>query len=256
LKLLSFTGSPDVGWAMKAQAGKKKVVLELGGNAACIVDADQNDQLDHIVSRLIFGGFYQSGQSCVHVQRVLVHQSLFDALLTRLIPQVQQLRCGDPRALDTDLGPMISEREAERVEAWVAQARAHGAIVHAGGARQGVMMQATLVSQVPQHLPVYAEEVFGPVMMLEPYAEFAQAIEQVNRSRFGLQAGLFSFDMRHIQQAWDQLEVGGLIVGDIPSWRADAMPYGGIKDSGFGREGIRYAIADMTEIRLMVLREH
>ncbi|MBL8975032.1 MAG: aldehyde dehydrogenase family protein, partial [Myxococcales bacterium] len=251
-KLLSFTGSGEVGWALKAKAGKKKVVLELGGNAACIVDAGAD--LDVVVPRLVFGAFYQSGQSCISVQRILVHRSLYPALRERLVAAAKLQKLGDPRDEATALGPMISEKEALRVEKWVNEAVAAGATLLCGGTREGVMIPATLLEGVPSELPVCADEVFGPVAILEVFDEFEEAIAAVNASKFGLQAGVFTNDLRRAYQAWDELEVGGVVIGDVPSWRVDHMPYGGVKESGLGREGVRFAIEDMTEIRLMVLK--
>jgi acyl-CoA reductase-like NAD-dependent aldehyde dehydrogenase len=251
-KLLSFTGSGEVGWALKAKAGKKKVVLELGGNAACIVD--EGADLEVVVPRLAFGAFYQSGQSCISVQRILVHRSLYDDLRTRLVAAARLQRLGDPRDEDTALGPMISEKEALRVERWVNEAVAAGATLLCGGTRDGVMIPATLLEGVPPELPVCADEVFGPVAILEVFDDFAEALKSVNASKFGLQAGVFTNDLRRAYQAWDELEVGGVVINDVPSWRVDHMPYGGGKESGLGREGVRFAIEDMTEIRLLVLK--
>jgi acyl-CoA reductase-like NAD-dependent aldehyde dehydrogenase len=251
-KLLSFTGSPDVGWALKAKAGKKKVVLELGGNAACIVD--EGADLDVVVPRLTFGAFYQSGQSCISVQRVLVHRSLYAALKEKLVAAAKALVVGDPKQEATSLGPIISEKEAARIEAWIAEAVDGGATLLCGGSREGAMMPAAVLEGVPPELPLAAEEVFGPVVLLEPFEDFEEALRQVNASRYGLQAGVFTNDLRRAYRAWDTLEVGGVIINDVPSWRVDHMPYGGIKDSGLGREGVRFAIEDMTEIRLLVVK--
>jgi len=252
LKLLSFTGSGEVGWALKAKAGKKKVVLELGGNAACIVD--EGTDLATVVPRLTFGAFYQSGQSCISVQRIFAHRSLYASLRTQLVAAAGAQKLGDPRDEATDLGPLISEKEAARVEQWVAQAVAAGATLLCGGQRDGMMMAATLLEGVPAGLPLVEEEVFGPVAILEPFDDFEAALAQVNASRFGLQAGVFTHDLRRAYRAWDMLEVGGVVINDVPSWRVDHMPYGGVKDSGLGREGVRFAIEDMTEIRMLVLK--
>jgi aldehyde dehydrogenase (NAD+) len=255
LKLLSFTGSPDVGWQLKAKAGRKKVVLELGGNAACVVDADQADRLDAVVERIVFGAYYQSGQSCISVQRIFVHESIYDALRAKLIAAVRALEMGDPRAEDTFIGPIISESEAVRLESWIERARAAGAKLLCGGRRDGVMLEPVLLEDVPQDVELNCEEAFGPVAVLSRYDDFEAVLEAVNASRFGLQAGLFSNDIRKAMRAWDVLEVGGVVVNDVPSWRVDHMPYGGVKDSGLGREGVRFAIEDMTEIRLLVIRD-
>lgn len=251
-KLLSFTGSPDVGWALKAKAGKKKVVLELGGNAACVVD--EGADLDAVVPRLAFGAFYQSGQSCISVQRILAHKSLYAALRGRLVAAANALVAGDPAKEATSLGPIISEKEAIRIERWISEAKEKGATLLCGGSREGTMMPAAVLEGVPPELPLAAEEVFGPVVLLEPFEDFEDALRRVNDSRYGLQAGVFTNDLRRMYRAWDALEVGGVIINDVPSWRVDHMPYGGVKDSGLGREGVRFAIEDMTEIRLLVVK--
>jgi aldehyde dehydrogenase (NAD+) len=255
LKLLSFTGSPDVGWALKAKAGRKKVVLELGGNAACVVDADQADRLDAVVERIVFGAYYQSGQSCISVQRIFAHAAIYDALRAKLVAAVRALKMGDPREEDTFIGPIISESEAVRLESWIERARAAGAKLLCGGRRDGVMLEPALLEDVPPEVELNCEEAFGPVAVLARYDDFEAVLEAVNASRFGLQAGLFSNDIRKAMRAWDVLEVGGVVVNDVPSWRVDHMPYGGVKDSGLGREGVRFAIEDMTEIRLLVIRD-
>jgi acyl-CoA reductase-like NAD-dependent aldehyde dehydrogenase len=251
-KLLSFTGSPDVGWALKAQAGQKKVVLELGGNAACIID--EGTDISDAVDRIITGAFYQSGQSCISVQRILVHSSLYEAFKGRLVAATQALKMGDPKDPETFIGPMISEAEAQRLEQWIMEARQAGARVLCGGGRKGAMLEATLLEGVARGLRLREEEAFGPVAMLSPFDDFEAALEEVNESQFGLQAGVFTRDVYRVQRAWDVLEVGGVIVGDVPSWRVDHMPYGGVKNSGLGREGVRWAIEDMSEPRLLVLR--
>jgi acyl-CoA reductase-like NAD-dependent aldehyde dehydrogenase len=252
LKLLSFTGSPEVGWALKAKAGRKKVVLELGGNAGCIVDADAD--LDDAVKRLIIGAFYQSGQSCISVQRILVHERLYDALRERLIAATKALVSGDPGDEKTFIGPMISQKEAERLESWIHAAVGRGAKVLCGGNRQGAMLEATLLEDVAKDTDLCAQEAFGPVAMLSPFSDFDAALDQINDSTYGLQAGVFTRDLFKAMTAWKRLEVGGVIINDVPSWRADHMPYGGVKDSGLGREGVRFSMEDMTEIRLMVVR--
>jgi acyl-CoA reductase-like NAD-dependent aldehyde dehydrogenase len=252
IRLLSFTGSPAVGWDLKARAGKKKVVLELGGNAACIVDQDAD--LDDAVERLVFGAFYQSGQSCISVQRILGHESLYAELRDRLVAATRALRVGDPKEETTFIGPLISEREAERIERWITAARQAGARLLCGGGRQGALCEPTLLEGVPPDQPICAAEAFGPVAVLSPFDRFEEALAQVNASAYGLQAGVFTRDLYHAQRAWDELEVGGVIIGDVPSWRVDHMPYGGVKDSGLGREGVRYAIEEMTEPRLLVIR--
>ena len=253
-KLLSFTGG-QVGWDLKAQAGRKKVVLELGGNAACVVDADQRDDLDRVVERLVFGAYYQSGQSCIKVQRVLAHASLYEELRERFVAATRNLRAGDPKQRDTFLGPLIDEDSARRLESWIAEAVQGGARLLCGGGRTGNRLEASVLEAVPAGAKLDALEAFGPVTVLAPFDDFDEALARVNASEYGLQAGVFTNDLAHAMRAWDVLEVGGVVVNDIPSFRVDNMPYGGVKRSGLGREGIRCAIADMTEPRLLVLRD-
>lgn len=252
LKLLSFTGSPAVGWELKARAGKKKVVLELGGNAACIVD--ETADLDDAVSRLVTGAFYQSGQSCISVQRILAHESVYTRLRDELVRRTAALIAGDPKSETTFIGPMISEAEASRLQGWLDQAVANGARVLCGGTRRGTLFAPTLVEDVGSDQPLRNEEAFGPVAILSKFSDFSEALREVNDGKFGLQAGVFTRDIYRAHQAWDELEVGAVVIGEVPSWRVDHMPYGGVKDSGLGREGIRWAMEDMTEVRLMVLR--
>ena len=252
LKLLSFTGSPDVGWALKAKAGKKAVVLELGGNAACLVDADTD--VDDAVERIMFGAFYQSGQSCIGVQRILLHDTIADEFVGKLVAKVSALKSGDPRDEDTFIGPMIAESEAKRLEEWINEAVEKGGTLLCGGEREGSILQPTLLENVPSDATVCRKEAFGPVAVISRFTDFDAALDEINNSDFGLQAGLFTRDIRKILKAWNELEVGGVVIGDVPSWRVDNMPYGGVKDSGLGREGVRYAIADMTEPRLLVIR--
>ncbi len=252
LKLLSFTGSPAVGWALKARAGKKPVVLELGGNAAVVVDEDAD--LDHAVERIVFGAFYQSGQSCIGVQRIIAHEAIYDALREELVAKTAALKMGDPRDEETFIGPMISLGEAERLHGWVESAVANGAKLLCGGKREGTMLEATLLEDVSPGEAVVCQEAFGPVAVLSRFASFDEALDRVNDSVFGLQAGIFTRDLYKMQRAWDVLEVGGVVIGDVPSWRVDHMPYGGVKESGLGREGIRFAMEDMSELRLLVIR--
>jgi acyl-CoA reductase-like NAD-dependent aldehyde dehydrogenase len=254
-RLLSFTGSPAVGWELKKKAGKKKVILELGGNAAAIVDGDQGARLDYVVDRLAFGAFYQSGQSCIGVQRILAHASLYDALRDKLIAKTKSLKMGDPKDEKTFVGPMISESEAKRLAGWMETAVKNGAAIVAGGKIEGAMFEATLLENVGRDQDLYRKEAFGPVAILEKFTDFEAALNTVNDSDFGLQAGVFTDSLAHANRAWDALEVGGVVINDVPSFRVDNMPYGGVKDSGLGREGIKYAIEDMTELRLMVVRD-
>lgn len=253
IKLLSFTGSDTVGWGLQRQAGKKRVMLELGGNAACIVDHDTD--IEDAVGRIVIGAFYQSGQSCISVQRILVHEAIYERFRDALVARTRALRMGDPRDEATFIGPIISEEEAVRMERWIAQAVEAGATLLCGGRRDGVFVEATLLEGVPRDQPLVCEEVFGPVAVLSSFSRFEDALAAVNDSRFGLQAGVFTRDLYKAHRAWDELEVGGVVIGDVPSWRVDHMPYGGSKDSGNGREGIRFSMQEMTEIRLMVVRE-
>ncbi|MEP6632886.1 MAG: aldehyde dehydrogenase family protein [Luteimonas sp.] len=253
IKLLSFTGGL-IGWDLKARAGRKKVTLELGGNAACIVDADPGMDLDAVVERLLFGAYYQSGQSCISVQRIYAHADIYDKLRKRLKAGVAKLKAGDPKDEKTVIGPMIDEEAAQRVETWMRAARKGGAKLLAGGERHGNMLPAALLEDVPPDCDLYRKEAFGPVACLEAFDDFDDAIARVNDSDFGLQAGVFTGDLAHALRAWDAIEAGGVIVGDVPSFRVDNMPYGGVKQSGLGREGVRYAIEDMTEQRLLVIR--
>lgn len=252
LKLLSFTGSPGVGWDLKAKAGKKKVVLELGGNAAVIVDKDAN--LADALERVIFGAFYQSGQSCIGVQRILIHTDVYDEFRDMLVAKTKTLVAGDPHDRATFIGPMISEGEAKRLDGWIQEAVAKGATLLCGGKRDGAMLEATLLEGVDRNTKLNIEEAFGPVAFLIRFDDFNEALNIVNDSKFGLQAGVFTRDLFKMFDAWDVLDVGGIVINDVPSYRVDNMPYGGVKDSGLGREGVRFAMEDMTEIRNLVIR--
>ena len=253
IALLSFTGGL-VGWDLKARAGRKKVTLELGGNAACIVDADPGQPLDALVERLVFGAYYQSGQSCISVQRIYAHRAVYPKLVKRLAAAVGKLKMGDPRDEKVFIGPMIDEDAARRVDSWVRAALKSGARQLAGGKRKDNMLPASLLENVPYDADLYRKEAFGPVACIEAFDDFDDAIARVNDSDFGLQAGVFTADLAHAMRAWDRIEAGGVIVGDVPSFRVDNMPYGGVKQSGLGREGVSYAIEDMTEPRLLVIR--
>jgi glyceraldehyde-3-phosphate dehydrogenase (NADP+) len=250
-KLLSFTGSPAVGWKMKARAGRKRVVLELGGNAGAIVDATAD--VDWAVKRCLAGGFGYAGQTCISVQRLFVHRSIWDPFMDRFLAGAKALKVGDPLDPETQLGPMLDAAAAERTERWVQEAVDGGARVLAGGRAAGPFYPATVLADAPRTARVCTEEVFAPVVVAFPFDDFAAAVREVNDSVYGLQAGVFTNDLAHAWQAFEELEVGGVIVNDVPTYRIDNMPYGGVKDSGAGREGLRYAIADMTEVRIMVL---
>lgn len=252
IELLSFTGSPEVGWQLKQEAGRKKVVLELGGNAACIVD--EGTDLNDATERLITGAFYQSGQSCIGVQRIIIHESVYEELKARLIEATRGLISGDPKEEATFIGPMISEEEAIRLQDWIHEAERLGGKRLCGGNRSGAILEATLMEQVPRIAKLSAKEAFGPVAILSQFQHFDDAIAEANDGIFGLQTGVFTRDIYKAQKAWDELEVGGVVIGDVPSWRVDHMPYGGVKHSGLGREGIKYAIEEMTEIRNLVVR--
>jgi acyl-CoA reductase-like NAD-dependent aldehyde dehydrogenase len=252
IKLLSFTGSPEVGWSLKAKAGKKKVVLELGGNAAVI--ADEGVDVSAVAERLVVGAFYQSGQSCISVQRIYAHDSIYDRLKQVLREKTVRLKSGDPMKQDTFLGPMITLEDAKRIEQWVDEAVEGGARLICGGKRNGVFYEATLLENVDPQMRISCVEAFGPVATLDRFSDFGDAVRRVNDSRYGLQAGVFTNNLSHAMHAFNELEVGGVIINDVPSFRVDNMPYGGVKDSGFGREGVRWSMEEMTELRLMVLR--
>ena len=250
-RLLTFTGSSEVGWGMKARAGRKRVLLELGGNAGVVVD--ETADIDQAAARIAAGGFALAGQSCISVQRVYVHRRLFDRFAALLVGKVEALKVGDPLDPATDVGPMIDEGEAERVDAWVMEALREGARVLTGGKRLGGALYApTVLVDVPATARVCAEEVFAPLVGLFAFDDFDRAVEEVNRSPYGLQAGVFTNDLRNALAAFDRLDVGGVIINDVSSWRMDAMPYGGVKNSGLGREGPRHAIEEMTETKIVV----
>jgi glyceraldehyde-3-phosphate dehydrogenase (NADP+) len=250
-KLLTFTGSSSVGWALKARAGKKRVALELGGNAGCIVHSDAD--IDTAAARCAAGGFGYAGQSCISVQRILVERSVFDPFIDKLAAAAQKLRLGDPGDEATEVGPMIRLSDAERAEQWIAEAVAQGARVVCGGKRTGTLFTPTILTGTSETQRVNCQEIFAPVVTVEAYDDFGEAIARVNRSPYGLQAGVFTKDITRLLRAYDELEVGAVIAGDVPSFRIDHMPYGGIKDSGTGREGVRYSIEEMTEPKLLVI---
>ncbi len=251
LKLLSFTGSTAVGWALKQKSGKKKVILELGGNAGVIICADAN--LDYAAERCVLGGFTYAGQTCISVQRILVEESAFEKFSHEFIHRVQKLKVGDVLDEHTDVGPLINEEAARRVTDWIDEAVRHGARILCGGKRHGAAVEPTVLTNTKPEMRVNCQEIFGPVVTLEKFRDFGEALSTMNRSDFGLQAGLFTKDFTRITRAFETLEVGGLMVGEVPSWRIDHMPYGGVKDSGLGREGVRYTIEEMTEPRLLAI---
>jgi acyl-CoA reductase-like NAD-dependent aldehyde dehydrogenase len=248
---ISFTGSSEIGWYLKGLDPKKRVTLELGGNAGVIVHSDAD--LDFAAQRIAFGGYYQAGQSCISVQRVFVASEVYDDFAARLTKQVESLKTGDPMDPTVDVGPVIQRSEVGRIGEWVAEAVAQGAEVLTGGEGDGPFFQPTLLSEVTPEMKVCREEVFGPVVTISPYQRFEEALALVNDSKFGLQAGVFTNDINRAFEAHRTIEVGGVIVNDVSAFRADQMPYGGSKDSGFGREGLRFAMEEMTEPRIMVL---
>ena len=251
LKMLSFTGSGPVGWALKGKSGKKKVALELGGNAGVIVHSDW--AVDEAASRCVVGGFAYAGQTCISVQRIFVQRSVEDQFLRKLIEGVQKLKSGDPLDAATDVGPMITEDAARRAASWIDEAVRSGAKVVTGGKRNGSFLEPTILTHTRPDMKVSCQEVFAPVVLVEPYDDFEDAIRRINDSPYGLQTGVFTRDVKLLFKAFEKLEVGGVIAGDMSSFRIDHMPYGGVKDSGMGREGVRYAIEDMTEQRILVL---
>jgi acyl-CoA reductase-like NAD-dependent aldehyde dehydrogenase len=251
IKLISFTGSAAVGWQIKKNCGKKKVVLELGGNAGVIVHSDAD--LAYAADRCVAGGFAYAGQTCISVQRILVERSAFARFTDLLLEGVKKLKTGDPLDDSTDLGPLIRESDAVRASDWIQEAVRGGARLLCGGQRRGPMLEPTVLTGTRPEMKVNCQEIFAPVVTVEAYDDFNQALKQINNSPYGLQAGLFTRDAKLIFNAYEELEVGGLIAGDVPAFRIDHMPYGGVKDSGLGREGLRYAIEEMTEPKLLVM---
>lgn len=248
--VLSFTGSADVGWEMKKNAGKKRVLLELGGNAAVIVTKGVN--VEEVVKKSLVAGFSYSGQICIHAQRFFIHKDIFEVFVAAFKKGAEALKYGDPKDAETDVSGMIDQPNADRVEDWVNEAVNNGAVVLCGGKKEGGFYLPTLLTNVKGDMKVCAEEVFGPVVILDSFTDFEEAVEKVNNSKFGLQAGVFTDSVKETDYAFNNLNVGGVILNDMPTFRADHMPYGGVKDSGFGREGIRYAIMEMMEPRILV----
>jgi acyl-CoA reductase-like NAD-dependent aldehyde dehydrogenase len=251
IKLITFTGSVPVGWEIKRRAGKKKVVLELGGNAGAIVHSDAD--LEYAAERSIAGSFGYAGQTCISVQRILVEDSVYGKFTDLLVAGAKKLKTGDPMDESTDIGPLIRESEAIRIMQWVDEAVRAGARVLCGGQRYGSIVEPTVLTATRPEMKVNCQEIFGPVVTVEPYQSFDEALRRINNSNYGLQAGVFTRDLKLLFQAYDELEVGAVVAGDIPSFRIDQMPYGGVKDSGIGREGLRYAIEEMTEPKLLVM---
>ena len=251
IKLISFTGSPPVGWDLKKRAGKKKVVLELGGNAGVIIDRDAD--LSYALPRILTGAYGIAGQSCISVQRIFIHESVFGKFQDAFVSLSRSVITGDPSNDKTVVGPMISEQAARQVEGWIRDAEGEGAKILCGGKRTGAFLEPTVLVDVRAQMSVCAQEVFAPLVSLEPFVTFQEAVAKVNDSRFGLQAGVFTNSLANAMYAFERLEVGGVMINDVPTYRIDHMPYGGVKDSGFGREGILYAIEEMTEMKLLGL---
>lgn len=249
IKKLTFTGSPAVGWALKRRAGRKRVTLELGGNAGNIIHSDAN--VAYAAGRVVMGGFSYAGQSCISVQRIYSHTDVYEEFVDEFVPRVEALKVGDPLDEETDVGPLIDSGAADRVDAWLKEAVADGAEVLTGGARDGNLWQPTVLAAIEEDMRVSCQEVFAPIVGLYRYNNIDQAISAVDASDFGLQAGLFTNDWNIIESAFDRIEVGGLMINDVSTFRVDHMPYGGVKDSGFGREGLRYAMEEMTEMKLI-----
>lgn len=250
-KLFTFTGSSAVGWRLKQAAGRKRVLLELGGNAGVIVD--DNAPHEYAIQRLLSGGFSYAGQSCISVQRIYIHRSIFDSFTRDFVSAVRHLKLGDPMDPSTDVGPLIDEKAAERTEEWIREATAGGARILCGGHRTGTLFEPTVLADAAPNARVCMEEAFAPLVAVFPFDDFGEAVRQVNSSDYGLQAGVFTRDLEHAWMAFDELTVGGVVVNDVPNWRVDHMPYGGVKESGLGREGLRFAIEEMTELKLMVV---
>lgn len=249
--LLSFTGSPEVGWEMKKNAGKKKVVLELGGNAGVIIS--ETGDVDRAVTKCLMGAFSYSGQICIHVQRITIHETLYDTFVEKFLAGVKTLKRDTPFASTCDIACMIDEKNAERMVTWFDEAVAAGATILAGGKRDGAFVEPTVLTNTTVDMKIHGEEAFGPSVVLAKHSTFEEALEYINDSKFGLQAGVFTNDQREIFAAWDTLEVGGVLINEIPTFRVDHAPYGGIKESGLGREGIRYAMMDMLEPRILIV---
>jgi acyl-CoA reductase-like NAD-dependent aldehyde dehydrogenase len=251
LKMLSFTGSASVGWQLKKTAADRRVALELGGNAGVAIHSDAD--LDWAAKRCSTGGFGYAGQSCISVQRIYVQRSIYKDFTDLFLNEVKKLIIGDPLDEKTDVGPMINQREAERAESWVREACDNGAKLLSGGSRNGALLEPTVLTEVSPEMRVSCQEIFAPVVTISPYDSFDEAISLIDNSSYGLQAGIFTRDIRTIFRAYDRIEVGGLVVGDVPTYRADHMPYGGVKESGVGREGIKYALEEMSELKTLIL---
>ncbi|MBU1186581.1 MAG: aldehyde dehydrogenase family protein, partial [Acidobacteria bacterium] len=251
VKKITFTGSPEIGWDIKQKAFKKHVTLELGGNAAVVIEPDAD--MEYALQRTVLGAFSYSGQVCISIQRVYLHDSIYDTFLDRFVAAVQNLKMGDPMEEDTDIGPMINEGAAEQIEEWIREAVDLGASLLCGGGRKGAMVEPAVLTGVDPKDRISWLEAFAPVAVVYRYSEYEQALREVNHSIYGLQAGVFTGDLKKAFRAYDVLDVGGVIINDIPTFRIDHMPYGGVKESGFGREGLKYAIEEMTELKLLAV---
>jgi acyl-CoA reductase-like NAD-dependent aldehyde dehydrogenase len=253
IKMLTFTGSPAVGWKLKSNAGRKRVALELGGNAGVIVNKDA--PLEYAAERVAWGGFSYAGQSCISVQRIYIHEEIYSEFSELVLSKVKALKVGDPLDEATDIGPVIDRSAAERIENWIAEAKKGGASILTGGTREGNLIQPTMISNLKEEMLVSCQEVFGPVAGLYSFDDVDEAIAAIGKSEFGLQAGIFTKDMNVIHKAFDSIEIGGIMVNDVSTFRIDHMPYGGVKQSGYGREGLRYAIEEMTEMKLITFNK-
>lgn len=251
VKKVTFTGSPAIGWELKQKAFQKKVTLELGGNAAVVVEPDA--ALDYAVSRTVTGSFAYAGQICISVQRIFLQERIYDRFMADFESKTKKLKLGDPLAEDTDIGPMIDEDAARKIEEWIGEAVEKEARIVCGGKRQGTLVEPTILENVAPQLRISRLEAFAPIVIVSKYKDFSEALKAVNDSIYGLQAGVFTNDLKNVFRAYEDLEVGGVIINDVPTFRIDHMPYGGVKQSGFGREGIRYAVEEMTELKLLAV---
>lgn len=251
IKMISFTGSSDIGWGIKKKAGRQRVSLELGGNAGVIVESDAD--IKAAVQKIIIGGFSQAGQSCISVQRVYINAGIYDEFKSNLLDEIKKIKFGNPFEDDVLSGPMITEDEAKRAESWIEEAKQAGAKILAGGTRNGAVLAPAVIENAPDNTKVKCGEVFAPVFTIEPFNNFEDAVYNINNSQYGLQAGVFTNDMRKIMYAYNNIETGGIIINEASAYRMDSMPYGGVKDSGNAREGVKYAIREMTEEKILVI---
>jgi acyl-CoA reductase-like NAD-dependent aldehyde dehydrogenase len=250
IKMISFTGSADVGWKLKSQSGKRMITLELGGNAPVIIDESAN--IEKSIERTTMGAFAYAGQVCISVQRVYIHEKLFDEWTEKFVENAKNLKTGNPLDESTELSVMIDEKAAEKAQKWVNEAKENSAEILCGGNRDKAMLDATILTNTNPEMRVVSEEIFAPVAVVEKFSDFEEAVEMSNHTKYGLQAGVFTQNLINSQYAAENLEYGGVLINDVPTFRVDNMPYGGVKDSGFGREGVRYAMEEMSEIRLVV----